>query len=385
LLLAGEAWYSVTAAERGRGPVLPRVDDVSRPAPDRVVGRLIEFVDPVEEAIGLTDPIAQYPLLEQALRVAHGRSPAEHRRWLGELWAGFSDVASSNPWAWDRLVHSAEEIATPTPANRLIGSPYTKLMVSNEQVDQGAALLVCSIGEAERLGVPRDRWVFPWLTVEGAAPTMTARADLARSSMAEVVGRTLWAASGLGVDDVGLVDLYSCFPSAVQQQAAGYGLALDRPLTVTGGMRFAGGPWNGYPMHAMARMVHGLREAPGTVGLCSANGGVVTKLAATVFSTRPPDTSFARHRPEEELAAVRCRRPAVPDPCDGLAGAIETWTVMHDRRGAATHGFVAVAPDDDHRGWGRVDDPADLAVMDGDEELVGRRVAIAPDGSARLG
>jgi acetyl-CoA C-acetyltransferase len=149
-------------------------------------------------------------------------------------------------------------------------------------------------------------------------------------------------------------------------------------------MRFAGGPWNGYPMHAMARMVHGLQEAPGTVGLCSANGGVVTKLAATVFSTRPPDTPFARQRPEEELAAARCRRPIVPDARDGLVGAVETWTVMHDRRGAPTHGFVAVTPDDDHRGWGRVDDADDLAVMAGDEELVGRPVAIASDGVARL-
>nr|WP_249420219.1 hypothetical protein [Rhabdothermincola salaria] len=131
-------------------------------------------------------------------------------------------------------------------------------------------------------------------------------------------------------------------------------------------------------------MVHEVRGDPGAVGLCSANGGVVTKLAATVFSARPPDHAFSHHRPDEALAAVPRRRAARPDAVDGLEGVIETWTVMHDRAGAATHGFVAVVPDDEHRGWGRVEDADDLAVMDGDEELVGRGVRIAPDGRARL-
>jgi acetyl-CoA C-acetyltransferase len=220
--------------------------------------------------------------------------------------------------------------------------------------------------------------------VEGSAPTLTARVDLARSALAEVVGRTLWEASGLGPDDIGPVDLYSCFPSAVQQQAAGYGLSLDRPLTVTGGMRFAGGPWNGYPMHGMARMVQALRAEPDDIGLCSANGGVVTKLAATVFSSRPPARAFSHHRPDDELAALPRRRVARPDPVDGLEGAIETYTVVHDRTGSPTHGFVAVTPDDDHRCWGRVEHCDDLATMDGDDELVGHPVRIAGDGSARL-
>jgi len=61
-------------------------------------------------------------------------------------------------------------------------------------------------------------------------------------------------AAGVGIDDVGLIDLYSCFPSAVQIAAASLGLSLDEPgrLTVTGGLPDFGGPGNNYTTHAIA-------------------------------------------------------------------------------------------------------------------------------------
>ena len=43
----------------------------------------------------------------------------------------------------------------------MIGFPYTKRMNSNNAVEQGAAVILCSAERAEALGVPRDRWVFP--------------------------------------------------------------------------------------------------------------------------------------------------------------------------------------------------------------------------------
>ena len=43
--------------------------------------------------------------------------------------------------------------------------------------------------------------------------------------------------------------------------------ALDRPLTVTGGLSFAGGPWNNYVMHSIATMAGVLRDDAGASGL----------------------------------------------------------------------------------------------------------------------
>ena len=45
-------------------------------------------------------------------------------------------------------------------------------------------------------------------------------------------------------------------------------MAEERDLTVTGGMTFAGGPWNNYVTHGVATMVGVLREDPGDLGLC---------------------------------------------------------------------------------------------------------------------
>ena len=101
--------------------------------------------------------------------------------------------------------------------------------------------------------------------------------------------------AGLAVDDLDYVDVYSCFPSAVQVAARELGLPLAdaaRPLTVTGGLTFAGGPWNNYVMHSIATMTELLRANPGTRGLITANGGYLTKHSFGVYATTPPAEGF---------------------------------------------------------------------------------------------
>ena len=382
-LVAGEAWYSKTAAERGRGP-LPQSSEPSDARPDRVVGERLDYVDPVEAAVGLDRPIMQYPLLENAIRSGRGTTVAEHRAWLGELWARFTAVAETNPYT-SGTAAATRPARSPDPSrsNRTIGLPYTKLMVFNEQVDQAAAVLVTTVGTARRLGIPADRWVFPWMAARGAAPTMSRRANLHTSDLARLVGRTLWDAASTGPDEVAQVDLYSCFPSAVQQQADGYGLTLDRRLTVTGGMRFAGGPWTGYPMHGLASMVEVLRGDPGSLGLCSANGGVVSKLAGTLLSSEPPTQPFRLVEPLAELSRLAARRGATSAEAAGVHVAVESYTVMFDRDEQPRTGFVAALLPDGSRAWGRSEDPSTVRAM-ADEEVLGRAVTFDAEGQAHL-
>src|SRR5207244_6690330 len=101
------------------------------------------------------------------------------------------------------------------------------------------------------------------------------RADLHSSPAIRAAGRAVFGLAGVGIDDVAHVDLYSCFPSAVQIGAAELGLGLaetDRPLTVTGGLSFAGGPGNNYSTHAIAPMADVLRADPGPHGLVTGLG-----------------------------------------------------------------------------------------------------------------
>lgn len=379
LLTGGEAWRTRTAVKRV-GDTPRWTEQPEGVVPDEIIGAPLDMWHPAELARSINMPVQVYPLFEHALRAAAGRSVAVHREHLGRLWARFSEVAAANPHAWDRSPHTAHEIATPGPGNRMVGFPYTKLLCSNEQVDQAAALIMCSAERADAMGVPRDRWVFPHAVVEARAPSVSERVDLASSTMVRATGEALWKLLGIDAGDIAHVDLYSCFPSAVEVQAAELGFDLDRTLTVTGGMRFAGGPWNNYPMHALATMVDRLRADPADLGLVAANGGYITKLAVGVFSAEPPASGFRHASPQANLDPEP-RRGVDPEP-EGTA-TVETYTVMHDRSGDPTHGIVACVMPDDRRAWGLVHGDDELRAMV-TEEIVGRGVTLRPDGAATI-
>ena len=135
-------------------------------------------------------PPQAFALFENALRAERGESVAAHRRRIAELWAGFSEVAARNPFAWRREPMSAEEIATPSEANRLIAFPYTKYLVSNMVVDLGAALILCSVETARRCGVPEAKWVFPHAATDVHATTpLGVRVTLHDQAAMGVAGR----------------------------------------------------------------------------------------------------------------------------------------------------------------------------------------------------
>jgi acetyl-CoA C-acetyltransferase len=339
-----------------------------------VLGHEFAMTHPAEMSRGIVMPVQVYPLFEQALRAAAGRSIDDHLVRISELWSRFSAVAATNPYAWSQRAYTPEEIRTPGPDNRWIGFPYPKLMNSNNNVEQGAALLMCSAEAAERLGIPRDRWIFP---VSGAdahdTDALSHRGDLSSSPAIRAVGRSVLELAGVGIDDVAHVDLYSCFPSAVQIAAQELGLPDDdpnRPLTLTGGLSFAGGPWNNYVTHAIATLVNVLREEPGSLGLCSANGGFVTKHAIGLYSTEPPNGGFKWADAQDEADAQTHPREVAPDDHAGDV-TIESWTVMHNREGEPENGIAAALLDDGRRAWGITQDPDVLKAMTV-EEFIGR-------------
>jgi acetyl-CoA C-acetyltransferase len=336
---------------------------------------------PGEQARGVVMPVQVYPVFEQAFRIGLGRSVADHLVATSELWSRFSEVASKNPHAWIQRAYTAEEIRTPGPDNRWIGFPYTKLMNSNNAVEQGAAVILCSAERATALGVPRDRWVFPHSGTDAHDHYFVShRHDLGSSPAMRIAGRAALDLAGIGVGDLAHIDLYSCFPSAVEIAAAELGIDLERQLTVTGGLSFAGGPWNNYVTHSIAAMAGVLREDAGSLGLVTANGGFITKHAFGVYSTEPPATPF-RH--EDTQAAV----DALPtrELCDEPDGAVdvESWTVMHDRDGAPEVGLVVGLLGDGRRAWGSTREADQVKAMV-DEELAGRTITVRPDGSFDL-
>src|SRR6201988_968925 len=98
--------------------------------------------------------------MENPRRAPQGRSRKEYAAAMGELFAPFTEVAAKNPFSAAPVRRSADELVTVTERNRMIADPYPRFVVARDQVNQGAAVLLASLGATQRLGVPRDKWVF---------------------------------------------------------------------------------------------------------------------------------------------------------------------------------------------------------------------------------
>ncbi len=338
---------------------------------------------PAEAERGVYLPVQMYPMFETALRAAAGRDPDAHVRRVSELWSRFSAVAAGNPNAWIQDAKTPEEIAEVSSRNRMIGAPYRKYMNSNNDVDMAAAVILTTVEWARAHGVAEDRWVFPHAGTDCHEHQYVSNRDtFARTPAIEIGGARALSLAGVGIDDVDVVDLYSCFPSAVQLGAASLGLDIERQLTRTGGLAFAGGPWNNYVMHGIATVVGELRERPGERGLVWANGGYATKHAFGVYSTAPPEQGFRHESPQDEIDALPRRELAEPADAAGPA-TIEAYTVMHARDGAPEQAIAACLLADGRRAWGTSSDQDVLtSLLDG--EWVGTTATLAPDGALHL-
>jgi len=296
------------------------------------------------------------------------------------LWSRFSEVASRNPYAWIPTFKTPEEIRTPSASNRMVGLPYTKMMNSNNDVDMGAALIMCSVEKAQALGVPRDRWVFPLSGTDcHEHQFISNRWSFAETPAVELGGRLALEMAGKRIDEIDIIDLYSCFPAAVQLGAKSLGLSLDQQLTRTGGLSFAGGPWNNYVMHSIATVMGELREQPGTTGLVWANGGYTTKHAFGVYATEPGATEFRHAYPQDQIDAMPRRELAEAADAAGTA-TVEAYTVMHGREGQPETGLAACLLADGRRAWGTSSDEALAAAMC-EGEWVGRTITLDGEGT----
>lgn len=337
---------------------------------------------PEERERKIVMPIQIYPLFETALRAQAGHGIDEHQKYISELWSRFSQVAAKNPYAWGQKAYTPEEIRTPSPTNRMVGFPYPKLMNSNNDVDMSAALILCSAAKAESLGVPRDRWIFPQSGSDAHEhPFISNRNHFYDTPAIELAGRRVLELAGLTINDIDIVDLYSCFPSAVQLGAKSLGLDINSQLTRTGGLPFAGGPWNNYVMHAIATVARELRDGVGKTGLVWGNGGYTTKHAFGVYATEPPKNGFTYDYPQDQIDALPSRQLASPaEASDAGETTIEGYSVMHDREGGIERIIATCILSDGRRAWGD-STSADLGRDMCANEWVGKQVRLDASGT----
>lgn len=301
---------------------------------------------PLLKKYGLIAPTDIYPLYENACRAAWKQSLAEAQTETALIWAAMSDVAAGNPDAWIRKRYSPADIATPSADNRPVTFPYNKLMVANNNVNQGAAVILTSLARAKANGVAESRLVY---VGAGAAAhesdDFLARDRYDHSAGMEVSLTRALELNGLDAGNLDYAEFYSCFPCMPKMARRVLGWPIEKPMSVYGGLTFGGAPIGNCMTHAAATMVNRLRES-GANGLLYGNGGFATHNHSLVLTRRPPKPGVL---PQSYLyqADADARRGPIPKLVEDYTGpgTIETYVVPYDRNGDPRFGtIVALSP-----------------------------------------
>ena len=272
----------------------------------------------------LGSPIQIYPLYEAGFRAHRAQTPQENHAESAKLYAEFSKVASTQPYAWNHGKYDDEKvIGTVGKGNRMICSPckspypYSRLqerilrdadpllMNAFNTVNLSSAVILTSVSLAQKLGIPPSSWIYPL----GGAGTSDSSEFWLRPNFhsSPSISKSLDAAfetSGLSKDDIDLFDIYSCFPIVPKLAAHHLGLPITggkKALTLLGGLTSFGGAGNNYSMHAITAMTRALREGRGRNGLVLCNGGVLSYQYVIVLSKEPRRDAYPERNPLPEL------------------------------------------------------------------------------------
>jgi acetyl-CoA C-acetyltransferase len=336
----------------------------------------------LEEQYGLVMPLTMYSLMENALRAHWNISIDDHFQELCSFCARSSEIASQNPFAWNRNARTVAEIGTLNESNRMVAFPYTKLMCSNMTVNQGAAIIMTHLEKAEALGIPKDKVVFlrgfgdaddVWLVSE--------RPDMWASPSVRVAVNQALDQIPLSIDDVEYLDFYSCFPCAprVTREMLNISREDSRPLTITGGMPAFGGPGNNYAMHAICRMVTKLREKPESFGLVQALSWYISKHSVGVYSGSPGETAhILENKGRFGLKNEEYHPVNVLTKARGKAR-VESYTVLYDRDSEPCSATVIGRNEGDNRFIAKIKPEKSVLKQMTREEIIGKQGRVEYD------
>ncbi len=334
---------------------------------------------PVEREHGLVQATTMYALIESALAHAAGRGPEAQRRAMGELMDRFNAVAAANPLSWFGTRRDGTEITTATPDNRMICFPYPKYCNAVMDVDMGAAVIVTDAATARAWGLGPDEvaYVGGWADAHEVW-YLSEREQVHTAPGLVACARSALGSAGVTMDDVGAFDLYACFPSSIEVARDSFGLAADdpRPLTLTGGLQYHGGPGSNYVTHSVANTLDWLRAGHGDVALVHGNGYFLTKQAVGVYTGRPPAAAPAPPDGLQERIDAHATTVPVESSAAG-PGTILAYTVTYERDGRPGDGVMIVNIGEGRSHTVARTDPATSGVLVS-EDAVGAAVTLSP-------
>jgi acetyl-CoA C-acetyltransferase len=377
LVVGGEAAFRLLCASK-RGDELH--DEQQDTEPDETWRADSPIMNPAEIASGLgEDAVGYYAIIAAAARAARGWSIRDDVAASAALYSELSEIAARNPHAWKRSPITAEAVDHDSPTNSMLAFPYRSEHASRWSVDQASALIFTSVEKARELQIDPARWVYPVSSgVSNAMVPLSQRVVLGEAPGAELAASAALDHAGTSARSLDLLELYSCFPSAIQLHAKALGLPSSRPApSITGGMRYAGGPFNNFVLHATAQLALALRQT-GRTGLVSSVSGVLTKQAFSVWSAAVPHQHFRSIDVSEAVLSASPPRQLAEDYAG--AASILGYTVLASRRDRAARAVVIAESPDGRRVVAWTDHDSVVQAMTA-EEFCGRPAFVDHDGT----
>lgn len=228
--------------------------------------------------------VGYYATMETALRKNDNENIEEHQNNIASMYEEFSKVASNNEDAWLDHPYSKKEILETSKKNKMLAYPYNKLHCTSWNVNQSAALIICSEELANKLEIDNKKRVYPISSSENNHMIAIQQ----RPKLYESLGM-IYAAKSINRMmeqlDIRLdaYDLYSCFPAAVKMFSKSLELGSELPKTITGSMPYAGGPLNSFVIHSTVKMIQKIRALEARHGLVTGVSGMMTKQSFCVW------------------------------------------------------------------------------------------------------
>ncbi len=350
------------------------------PEPDKFYRTPDAFSSELEAERGVWAPGEFYALAESAIRHSEGLSIEENRNKICELYSGFSEIASKNPHAWITDMFTRDELKTIDKKNGYIAFPYSKKLMSQWNVNQSVAIVICSYAKAKELGLDDKAWVYPIAGVQQRNVVNLAQKPTLHSHPGTVeVGKRVLEIADLTIEDINRAELYSPFASAVQACAKDLNLK-DIPLSATGSMAFAGGPFNHGAVDSVARLVEVLREAKAEGkdenALVTSLSGMFGKQGIGLFSTKPFTNDFLFDDVTDVVKAIEI--PIEIDEAYFGEATIVACSVMYNKADIS-HAIAYCDTPDGKRTVCRSNDVVFAQSMT-EEEFVGKKVIVKDGG-----
>jgi acetyl-CoA C-acetyltransferase len=336
-------------------------------------------VAPLEEKHGLRPATTMYALIESAIAHSFREDRATHRKSIGNLMEGLNAVAAANPNSWFRTRRTASELVEEAPENRMISTPYPKYLNAVMDVDMAAAVIVTDAQTARDSGIGPESVAY----VRGWADAydvwyLSQRPAVDRSPALERCVAAALATAGITAEEIAGFDLYSCFPSSIEAARDSFGVRPgdDRPLTLTGGLPYHGGPGSNYVTHAICNALAAVRSGDGPFAV-QANGYYLTKQAVGIYGAGAP-------KAEPGPSPTGLNSADFGDPTLDLdaeasgAATITAWTVPYDRDARPERAIVIADTAAGTRTIARADEKLTSVLLGSDDDLVGSPIVVKP-------